>query len=53
MCVSHVSLIALSYFFEARVLALGVRLLSKETLLPAKNSTGNGNRWDSKPGPCR
>ena len=34
-----------------QMLAFGVRLLSGETLLHAKNSTGH--RRDSNPGPCR
>ena len=32
-------------------LSVGIRLLSGETLLQAKNSTGS--RWDSNPGHCR
>ena len=49
----HVHLIALSGFIGAHGtdLSVGVQLLSGETLLQAKNSTGH--RWDSNPGICR
>ena len=35
----------------AQILTLGVQLLSRETLLQVKNSTGR--RWVSNPSPCR
>ena len=49
----HVPLIALSQFIGAHGtdVSVGVRILSGETLLQAKNSTGR-NR-DSNQGPCR
>ena len=43
----------LSKFIKAHGtdLGVGVRLLSGETFLQVKNSTGH--RWDSNPSPCR
>ena len=51
--VLHAPLIALSKIIGAHGtdVSVGVRLLSGETFLQAKNSTGR--RWDSNPGPCR
>ena len=56
-CAGKIS-IGLLVFFHATPDILGLdnrgtwhRLLSGETLLQEKNSTGR--RWDSNPGPCR
>ena len=53
LLVLHASLIALSKLIGAHStdVSVGARLLSGETFLQAKNSTGG--RWDSNPGPCR
>ena len=53
LLVLHAPLIALSQLIGAHGtdVSVGVRLLSGEILLQAKNSTGR--RWDSNPGPYR
>ena len=49
--VLHVPLRARLIGHMAQISGLGLDILSGETLLQAKKSTGR--RWDSNPGPCR